>query len=114
MELLTRTREQLRRPAMTAALGPLLGPATAGAANKHTPTISKVAPRTAYVGSTPPITRKNFPRGPAKKNVWFKRDRGKSLLVKAGVSTTRKLTIVIPKSLEKYMAIAAGQPTATR
>ncbi len=99
---------------MTAALGALLVPATAGAATKHTPTISKVAPRTTYVGETLTIQGKYFTRGKGKNSVWFKRDRGKSLLVRADVSTTRKLQIVIPKALEKYMAIKAGQPAPTR
>jgi len=115
MELRSRTRLQLRRVAMTAALGALLVPATAGAATKkHTPTISKVAPKTTYVGETLTIQGKYFTRGKGKNSVWFKRDEGKSLLVKAGVSTTRKLQVVIPKSLEKYMAIKAGQPATTR
>jgi hypothetical protein len=115
MELRSRTRLQLRRAAMTAALGALLVPATAGAATKkHTPTISKVAPKTTYVGETLTIQGKYFTRGKGKNSVWFKRDKGKSLLVKAGVSTTRKLQVVIPKSLEKYMVIKAGQPAATR
>jgi hypothetical protein len=114
MELRSRTRLQLRRAAMTAALGALLVPATAGAATKHTPTISKVAPKTTYVGEVLTIQGKYFTRGKGKNSVWFKRDRGKSLLVKAGVSTTRKLQIVVPKSLEKYMSIKAGQPAATR
>ena len=99
---------------MTAALGALFVPATAGAATKHTPTISKVAPKTTYVGKTLTIQGKYFTRGKGKNSVWFKRDRGKSLLVKADVSTTRKLQVVIPKALEKYMAIKAGQPVATR
>jgi hypothetical protein len=114
MELRTRTRLQLRRAAMTAALGALLVPATAGAATKHTPTISKVAPKSVAVGETLTIQGKYFTRGKGKNRVWFKRDKGKSLLVKAGVSTTRKLQVVIPKALEKYMAIKSGQPSATK
>src|SRR5215470_10241147 len=114
MELRSPTRLQLRRAAMTAALGALLVPATAGAATKHTPTISKVAPKSVAVGETLTIQGKYFTRGKGKNSVWFKRDRGKSLLVKADVSTTRKLQVVIPKALEKYMSIKAGQPTATR
>jgi hypothetical protein len=114
MELRSRTRLQLRRAAMTAALGALLVPATAGAASKHTPTITKVTPASTSVGKTLTIQGKYFRRGKGKNSVVFKRDKGKSLLVKAGVSTTRKLQVVIPKSLEKYMAIKDGQPTVTR
>ena len=49
------------------------------------------------------ITGKNFSRGKAKNSVLFKRDKGKALFVKADVSTTKKLTVVVPKTLEKYM-----------
>jgi hypothetical protein len=114
MELRSRTRQQLRRAAMTAALGALLVPATAGAATKKTPTISKVAPATTYVGETLTIQGKYFRRGKGKNTVLFKRDRGKSLFVKAGLSTTRKLQVTIPKTLEKYMVIKDGQPSATK
>ena len=41
----------------------------------------------------------------------FKRDGGKALFVKAGLATTKKITVVIPKSLEKYMAVEDGKPT---
>jgi hypothetical protein len=115
MELRSRHRLQLRRAAMTAALGALLVPATAGAApTKKTPKITKVAPQSVSVGDTMTITGKYFLRGKGKNTVLFKRDQGKQVFVKAGVSTTKKIVVVIPKSLEKYMAIKEGQPTATR
>ena len=38
----------------------------------------------------------------------FRRDKGKALFVKADVSTTKKLTVVVPKTLEKYM-LAEGR-----
>ena len=38
----------------------------------------------------------------------FRRDKGKALFVKADVSTTKKLTVVVPKTLEKYM-LAQGR-----
>src|SRR5262249_51156673 len=103
MELRSRHRLQLRRAALTAALGALLVPATAGAATK-TPTISKVTPKTVYVGQTLTIQGKNFRVGKGKNTVLFKRDGGKQLFVKADVSTKRKLTVVIPAALTYYMA----------
>ena len=112
MELPARTRLTLRRAAITAALGALLVPATAGAAT-HTPKITKVAPKNVAVGETLTIYGRHFLRGKGKNTVLFKRDGGKQLFVKADVSTTRKLTVVIPKALEKYMAVKNGQPTAT-
>ena len=44
----------------------------------------------------------------------FKRDGGKALFVKGGLATKRQIALVIPKSLEKYMANTAGNPVATR
>ncbi|MDA0173652.1 IPT/TIG domain-containing protein [Solirubrobacter taibaiensis] len=113
MVLRPRTR-QLRRVIVVAALGALVVPATAGAATKKTPAITKVTPKTAYVGTKLTITGKNFKRGKAKNSVLFRRDGGKALFVKADVSTTKKLTVVIPKTLEKYMVSKGGAPVATR
>jgi len=113
MELRARTRQQLRRAAMTAALGALLVPATAGAATKS-PVISKVTPRSASVGDTLTISGKYFRKGKAKNTVLFKGAGGKTLFVKAGLSTAKKLTVAVPKSLEKYMTIQNGGTVATR
>ena len=45
----------------------------------------------------------------------FRRDKGKALFVKADVSTTKKLTVVVPKTLEKYMlAEGRGRRAPTR
>lgn len=113
MDFRPRTR-LLRRVAFVAALGALVVPATAGAATKKTPVITKVTPKEAYVGSKLTITGKNFTRGKAKNSVLFRRDNGKALFVKADVATTKKLTVVVPKTLEKYMLTKGGQPVATR
>lgn len=113
MVLRPRTR-QLCRAVVVAALGALVVPATAGAATKKTPVITKVTPKTAYVGTKLTITGKNFKRGKATNSVLFRRDGGKALFVKADVSTTKKLSVVIPKTLEKYMKSKGGTPIATR
>lgn len=113
MVLRPRTRH-LRRAVVAVALGALVVPATADAAKKKTPAITKVTPKTAFVGTKLTITGKNFKRGKAKNSVLFRRDGGKALFVKADVSTTKKLTVVVPKTLEKYMLSKGGQPTATR
>jgi hypothetical protein len=114
MELRSRHRQQLRRAAMTAALGALIVPATAGAATKKTPSVTKVTPKTAHVGDTLTISGKNFRKGKGKNRVLFKRDGGKGLFVKAGLSTAKKLKVVIPKELEKYMVVRNGAPSITR
>ncbi len=103
MVLRPRTR-QLRRAVVVAALGALVVPATAGAATKKTPVITKVTPKTAYVGTKLTITGKNFKRGKAKNSVLFRRDGGKALFVKADVSTTKRLTVVVPEDAREVHA----------
>src|SRR4051794_31683180 len=113
MVLRPRTRPMLRRAVAAAALGALLVPATAGAKAKA-PVISKIAPKTANVGTKIVLSGKNFKRGKATNSVLFKRDKGKALFVKADVSTTKQLTVVVPKTLEKYMASKGGVAVPTR
>ena len=112
METRPRTR-LLRRAVITAALGALVVPASAGAAAK-TPVITKVTPKNVSVGETLIIHGKNFRSGKGKNTVLFKRDKGKALFVKAGLSTKKKIMVVIPKSLEKYMTSKGGKPAESR
>src|SRR3954471_24955026 len=114
MENRSRTRQKLRGAAILAALGALVVPATAGAAAVKTPVIKKVTPKSLNVGDKLIITGKYFRRGRGKNRVLFKRTAGKSLFVKADVSTTKRMTVVIPKRLEDFMAKPAGSPVATR
>src|SRR3954452_12526785 len=114
METRPRTR-LLRRALVVAALGALVVPATAEAAKKtKLPVITKGTPKTANAGDTLVIAGKNFRVGKNKNTIMFKRDGGKALFVKGGLATKRQIALVIPKSLEKYMAIPAGSPIATR
>jgi hypothetical protein len=113
MELRSRTRLQLRRAAMTAALGALLVPATAGAATKP-PVISKVTPKSVKVGDTLTISGKYFRKGKGKNKVMFKRDKGPALFVKAGLATGKSIKVTIPAQLEKYMSVKNGQAVPTR
>lgn len=113
MDTRSRTRH-LRRAVVAVAIGALVVPATAGAAPKKLPSIKKITPKTAFVGTKLTLTGKNFKRGKAKNTVLFRRDNGKALFVKADVSTSKKLTVVVPKTLEKYMLTKGGQPVATR
>src|SRR3954451_3972076 len=113
MVLRPRTRPLLRRAVAAAALGALFVPATAGA-KANAPVITKVTPKTAAVGTKLTIQGKNFKRGKAKNSVLFRRDKGKALFVKADVSTTKKLVVVVPKTLEKYMNAEGANPVPTR
>ena len=114
MVLRSRTRLQLRRAVVATALGALFVPAVADAKKAKTPVITKVTPKTADVGTKLTIQGKHFRRGKAKNSVLFRRDKGKALFVKADVSTTKKLTVVVPKTLEKYMLQKSGTATPTR
>ena len=109
MALRPRTRLQLRRTVVAAALGALFVPAVADAKTK-TPVITKVTPKIASVGTKITITGKHFRRGKAKNSVLFRRDKGKALFVKADVSTTKKLMVIVPKTLEKYMLVKGDTP----
>ena len=113
MVLRPRTRIQLRRAVVATALGALFVPAVADAKAKA-PVITKVTPKTADVGTKLTIQGKNFRRGKATNSVLFRRDKGKALFVKADVSTTKRLTVVVPKKLEKYMLFKGSTPTPTR
>jgi hypothetical protein len=113
METRSRTRLALRGAAVLAALGALAVPATAGAAVK-TPVITKVTPKNVNVGEKLVITGKYFRRGRGKNRVLFRRTGGKSTFVKADVSTTKRMTVIIPARLTSYMATPAGSAVATR
>src|SRR3954467_8790603 len=113
MVLRPRTRPLLRRAVAAAALGALIVPAVADAKAK-TPVITKVTPKTAAVGTKLTIQGKYFKRGKGKNSVLFRRDKGKALFVKADVSTTKSLIVVVPKTLEKYMILSGSTPTPTR
>jgi hypothetical protein len=113
METRSRTRLLRRASLAVIALGALVVPATADAAKKP-PVVRKITPKTANVGDTLVITGKYFRAGKGKNTLLFKRDRGKALFVKSGLSTTKKITLVIPKTLEKYMTAKNGLPVASR
>ena len=113
MVLRPRTRLQLRRAVVATALGALFVPAAADAKVKA-PVITKVTPQTAAVGTTLTLQGKYFRRGKGKNSVLFRRDKGKALFVKADVSTTKKLRVVVPKKLESYMLTTGNAAVPTR
>jgi hypothetical protein len=76
--------------------------------------ITQVTPKAASVGHKLVVRGKYFRRGRGKNRVLFRRSGGKSLFVKAGLSTTKRLTVVIPSGLEKFMATRDGAPVPTR
>ena len=74
------------------------------------PVITKVTPKTAAVGTKLTIQGKNFKRGKAKNSVLFRRDKGKALFVKADVSTTKQLIVVVPEDAREVHE-RRGRPT---
>jgi hypothetical protein len=113
METRSRTRLLLRGAAVLAAFGALTAPATAGAAVKA-PVITKVTPMSVNVGEKLIIRGKYFRRGKGRNRVLFHRDGGKSLFVKADVSTKVRMTVVIPQRLESYMPQPGGHAAPAR
>src|SRR5690242_4705512 len=111
METRSRTRSMLRGAAVLAALGALAAPATAGAAVKA-PVITSITPKSLNVGQKLIIRGKNFRRGKGKNRVLFQRTGGKSLFVRADVSTKVRMTVIIPTRLEQYMPQPGGHPAA--
>src|SRR3954452_20179088 len=113
METRSRTRSMLRGAAVLAALGELAAPATAGAAVKA-PVIKSVTPNHANVGDKLIIRGKYFRLGKGKNRVLFQRTGGKSVFVKADVSTKVRMTVVVPKALELYLPSSAGSLVPAR
>ena len=103
----------LRGAAVLAALGALTAPATAGAAVKA-PVITSVTPKTANVGDKLILRGHYFRLGKGKNRVLFQRSGGKSVFLRADVSTKVRMTVVLPARLEAYMPQPGGIPTATR
>ena len=109
METRSRTRYLLRGAAVLAALGALTAPATAGASVKA-PVITKVTPKSLNVGDKLIIRGKHFRVGKGRNRVLFRRSGGKSLFVKADLSTKKRMTVIIPKRLERYLPKPGGSP----
>jgi hypothetical protein len=113
METRSRTRSMLRGAAVLAALGALTAPATAGAAVKA-PVIKSVTPSHVTVGQKLIIRGKYFRLGKGRNRVLFQRSGGKSVFVKADVSTKVRMTVVVPKALELYMPSSGGSLVPAR
>jgi IPT/TIG domain len=122
METRARTRPLLRRAGFLAALTALLVPAVAGTATAdaakrkkpRSPVVTKITPKTVFVGETLTIRGRHFVRGINKNTVAFKRRGAKAVFVKAEKGTTKLLQVVLPKSLEKVLPVVNGTPVATK
>jgi hypothetical protein len=106
----------LRRVALSAALAALLAPAGVAEAKKSVPkpVVTKVSPMQARVGDTLTIYGRNFRKGKGRNTVAFRRDGGKTVFVKADVSTLKQMRVVLPTTLTPLLAVENGQPTFTR
>src|SRR3954451_18220917 len=113
METRPRTRSMLRGAAVLAALGALAAPATAGAGVKA-PVVKSVSLTHLNVGDKLIIHGKYFRLGKGKNRVLFQRTGGKSLFVRADVSTKVRMTVVVPKALELYMPSSGGSLVPAR
>jgi hypothetical protein len=118
MELRARTRPNLRRAAMMAALPALLVPAVAGTtlatAAERAPVVKRITPKNVFVGQTLTIHGRYFRRGLNKNTVAFKRRGAKVVFVKAEKGTAKLLKVKLPKRLENVLVIRNGTPVPTR
>jgi hypothetical protein len=112
----------LRRAGLLAALTALLVPAFAGTApadaakrsKKRSPVVTSISPKNVYVGEKLTVRGRHFRRGVNKNTVAFKRNGAKAVFVKAEKGTTKLLSLVLPKRLEKILVVQSGTPVATR
>jgi hypothetical protein len=109
----------LRRAGLLAALTALLvpavaGPATADAAKRKLPVVTKITPKKVFVGETLTIRGRNFRRGLNKNTVAFKRRGAKVVFAKAEKGTKKLLKVTLPKRLEKVLRVQRGTPVPTR
>jgi hypothetical protein len=112
------TKRSLLTLTLCAAL-PLAGPAAADAKTKKPsihPTISSVSPKSVGIGNALTIKGRNYLAGRGRTTVIFKRSGRKAVFVKAGLSTRKKLTVVVPEKLRPQLirSGAATLPTKFR
>jgi hypothetical protein len=100
----------------SAALVALLAPASAIAATKRTyPVIKKVSPLKVAVGDQLTIKGSGFKAGKGKNTVVFKRDGKPAVFVKSGLSTKKKLYVIVPDKLTAFLGSdSEGLAVATR
>lgn len=123
MEPRARTRLNLRRAGLLAALTALLVPAVAGTAtadaakrkkNKRSPVVTRVTPTNASIGETLTIRGRNFRRGRERNTVLFKRRHAKAVFVKARISTRKLMKVELPERLEDKLLVQNGTRVETR
>lgn len=91
------------------ALSALLGASgAAAAARAKPPEITSVKPSLAVVGDRLTIRGRNFRRGKGRNTVVFKRDGGRALFVKADISTSKLMRVVVPSRLEGLLPVEDG------
>jgi hypothetical protein len=90
-------------------------PASAMAAKKPTyPVIKKVSPSKVAIGAKLTIQGSGFKAGKAVNSVVFKRDGKPAIFVKSGLSTKKKIFVVVPDKLAAFMAQKSGDAQPTR
>jgi hypothetical protein len=125
----------LRSLSLVLAAAGLLAPAAANAAPAHAgkkaatsasskkksakkkvsyPSVKKVTPLKAGIGDKLSLTGSSFRKGTGKNYVVFKRDGGRALFVKAGKSTAKSISVVIPAKLLTLFTQKGGAPQPTK
>jgi hypothetical protein len=94
------------------ALAAVAASASAAAA----PVITSVTPKQSAIGETLVINGKNFKKGVRNNRVFFSRATdGKTVRVRpSAANSSRRMSVKVPLSLEKFLTIKDGVPSATR
>ena len=94
---------------LVAALVALLWPdASVAAKRAEPPTVSSVSPLKAAVGDRLTIRGRNFRAGKGRNTVVFRRDGGRSLFVRADISTRKMIRVTVPARLETLLPLQDG------
>ncbi len=104
----------LRVLPLLACLALFACPAGAAAATAAFPTVSKVSPLRAGVGDTLVLSGRNYRSGLRRNTVVFKSSGRRPVFVRAGRSTSKRLSVKLPSALLRSLAQKSGKPVATR
>src|SRR3954466_1148611 len=97
-----------------AALALLALPALASAATPKYPTVQKVTPLKLRIGDQLTIRGSGFMTGRNRNTVVFKAPKQRAVFARAGLSTSKKLVIMVPTERLSLLKASGGRAVATR
>ncbi|SEH14136.1 IPT/TIG domain-containing protein [Thermoleophilum album] len=105
-----RARKLLRLALIPASLLAIAAPAQAA----RKPVVTSVSPMRVTVGGTITIKGRNFSARASRNTVILRGSGGKTAFLKPRSASSRKLVVVVPRRVAELLAVANGQPRATR